>query len=205
MSTVTSVWEATRLKDLVDEGLVTIGSHTYGTPRVHVWRYPDGRASGGTVTIGSFCAISSDVEILTGGEHRPDWISTFPFRYRFRMRDAGLDGHPATKGHVVIGNDVWIGMGAKILSGVTVGNGAVIGAYAIVAGDVRPYSIVVGNPATEIRRRFSDEQIDSLEKAEWWNWSIGTIVKQVPLLSSDRVEEFILSSVSINLNIEGPN
>lgn len=145
----------------------------------------------GKVVVGSFVAIAQDIEIFVGGNHRTDWVSTFPFRMKLGLSGAMVDGVPATKGDVTIGNDVWIGRGTTILSGVSVGHGAVIGARAVVAKDVRPYAIVVGNPAREVRRRFNDDQVQSLLDIAWWDWPIADIEAAVPFLSSTDIEPFI--------------
>jgi acetyltransferase-like isoleucine patch superfamily enzyme len=165
-----------------------IGRHSYGHPLVR-W-YP-GDDESLRVRIGSYVAIADDVVMMIGGEHRPDWISTFPFRIRFEMPGAYEDGHPASKGDITIGNDVWIGRGARLLSGVSVGDGAVIGAYAVVGKDVRPYAVVAGNPAREIRRRFEDRQIEALQRIRWWDWDDRAVRDAVPDLTSDRIDDFI--------------
>jgi carbonic anhydrase/acetyltransferase-like protein (isoleucine patch superfamily) len=95
------------------------------------------------------------------------------------------------KGNIDIGNDVWIGREAFILSGVVVGDGAIIGARAVVAKDVAPYSIVVGNPARYIRSRFDEEIIEELLKIAWWNWPIGKIVEAMPIIMSGDIKGFI--------------
>nr|WP_246566018.1 CatB-related O-acetyltransferase [Tissierella simiarum] len=95
----------------------------------------------------------------------------------------------------IIGNDVWIGSNAVILRGVKVGNGAVIGAGAIVTKDVEPYSIVVGNPARVIKKRFSEQIIESLEKIQWWNWSKEIIRKNLDLVYSSTVDEHVINKL----------
>lgn len=178
--------------DLAKRGVVSFGSYTYGTPRVYASRNPVvGLEPGASLRIGSFCSIADGVEILTGGEHRTDWVSTFPLNIFFGTAAAWRDGHPSSKGDVIIGNDVWIGLGAKILSGVTIGDGAVVGAFTVVSRDVRPYAIVVGNPAREVRRRFPDEQVEKLLRIQWWNWSAEVIAERIPFLSSDRIDDFL--------------
>jgi acetyltransferase-like isoleucine patch superfamily enzyme len=164
----------------------SVGRHSYGAPRLIKYESDTAR-----VRIGAFCSIAPEVSFLLGGNHRPQCVSTFPFRIRLGLPDAAEDGSQASKGDIVVGNDVWIGHGAFILSGVTIGDGAVIGAQAVVAGDVRPYAIVVGNPAREIRRRFTDQQIAALLRIAWWDWPMETIRQEVPSLSGPAIDDFI--------------
>ncbi|MSQ35705.1 MAG: CatB-related O-acetyltransferase [Dehalococcoidia bacterium] len=175
-----------RLRALVDSGQVTFGRFSYGAPLVDVYEGETTR-----VHIGSFCSIARDVTIFVGGNHRPDWVSTFPFRWFFAMPGANQDGHPATRGEVIIGNDVWIGVGATIMSGVRLGDGAVIGAEAVVTHDVRPYAVVVGVPAREVRRRFPDDQVDALLRIAWWDWPDEQVIEAVGELSDTNVAAFI--------------
>lgn len=118
--------------------------------------------------------IREEVVFLLGGEHRADWITTYPFNALFG-EGAHITGHPSSKGDIVVGNDVWIGYQSCILSGVTIGNGAIIGAKSVVTKDVPPYAIVAGNPAKFIRYRFPQETIDKLEHLAWWDWDISVI------------------------------
>jgi acetyltransferase-like isoleucine patch superfamily enzyme len=166
-----------------------IGRHSYGEPAVRF------ASSGARLQIGQFCSLAEGVEILLGGEHRTDWITTYPFQAMF-AGGAGFRGHPATKGDVVIGNDVWIGSGALILSGVRIGDGAVIGARAVVARDVPPYTVVSGNPARAVRSRFSARQIESLMHIRWWDWPLERIVQELPLLLSGEVDRFIQTQLA---------
>jgi chloramphenicol O-acetyltransferase type B len=166
----------------------SMGRLSYSKPRVVAYQWDSGR-----LTIGSFCSMAPDATFMLGGNHRPQCVSTFPFRIRLELPNAEEDGSAASKGDIVVGNDVWIGSGALILSGVTVGDGAVIGANAVVASDVRPYAIVVGNPAREVRRRFSDAQVDALLEIAWWDWPMEAILEHVPQLCSPRVDQFIAS------------
>ena len=146
-------------------GRLTWGRHSYGSPTVTV--YP---CVASNAHVGAFCSVAGGVELLLGGNHRPDWVSTYPFRVLWELPDAWIDGHPRPESDIVIGNDVWIGADALILPGTTVGDGAVIGARAVVSGVVAPYAVVAGNPATERRRRFSAEQITALLDLRWWDW-----------------------------------
>jgi chloramphenicol O-acetyltransferase type B len=175
--------QAERVKILhrqIEAGLiVSWGRFSYGAPKVI---YHEGDA--GRLTVGSYCAFAMDVEIFLGGEHRTDWVSAYPFRAVFGLTGAFADGHPASRGDVVIGNDAWIGRGAKIRSGVTIGDGAVIGSYALVTRDVAPYSIVAGNPARELRRRFRPEDIERLLETRWWEWPHEEVLATVHLLNN---------------------
>lgn len=164
-----------------------VGEYTYGTPWVL------SLVKGRSLKIGKFCSIAERVTIILGADHRTDWVSTYPFPALLHEwpEAKGIIGHPASKGDVVIGNDVWIGQGATILSGVTIGDGAVIGAQAVVTRDVEPYSIVSGNPACFIRKRFSEETIQRLLQVKWWDWPIERIRQNVPLLCSDSVAVII--------------
>lgn len=161
-----------------------IGRDSYGDLTVH--RY----GSTNKLTIGSFCSFADDVTIFLGGEHRPDWITTYPFNV-LDKRFTSIEGHPHSKGDVIIGSDVWIGRGAVILSGVSIGDGAVVGAYALVSKDVPNYGIVGGNPARVLRMRFPDEIADQLTTIRWWHWSDDRIARAVPYLQSDRIDAFL--------------
>ncbi len=174
-----------------------IGDYTYGCPTVITW------GEDAKLKIGRFCSISSGVVILLGGEHRIDWLTTYPFNANFKNAKA-IQGHPRTKGNVIIGNDVWIGTQTLILSGVNIGDGAVIGARSVVTKDVSPYSIVVGNPAKHIRFRFDETMIKELQSIAWWNWPIEKIEDAWPLLLSSDMEKFI-SKYNINMNMNQLN
>lgn len=140
---------------------------------------------GARLTIGSFTSIAAGVEIFLGGEHRTDWVTTYPFSALWPEAQA-FQGHPRSKGDVTVGSDVWIGAEAVILSGITIGHGAVIGARAVVASDVPPYGVVVGNPAKLAKLRFEPAVIRRLLAVAWWEWGEKEIARALPeLLSSD--------------------
>ncbi len=162
----------------------TLGRYCYGDPILHFYEGPISR-----VSIGSFVSFGADVNIHVGGEHFTEWISTYPFCVMFD--DVPKIECVKTKGDVVIGSDVWIGTGVRILSGVTIGHGAVIGAGSVVAKDVTPYTIVAGNPIREIRKRFTEEQIQRLLNIRWWECSDELIDKWVPLLMSRDIDASI--------------
>jgi acetyltransferase-like isoleucine patch superfamily enzyme len=164
----------------------SIGDHTYGRPKV---RFAD---SGRNLTIGAYCSIADGVEIMLGGNHRTEWVATFPFgSFPDAWPGEGIAYVPGTRGDVTIGNDVWIGSGALILSGVTIGHGAAIGARAVVTRDVPAYGVVAGNPAKLLRRRFDDATVAQLIEAAWWDLPERELRNLVPLLQSDRVRELI--------------
>lgn len=162
---------------------VEIGVHTYGCPNVIDY------GEGSRLTIGRYCSIASGVTIMLGGNHRSDWITTYPFPALLDHWPgaAGIAGHPLTKGNVVIGNDVWLASDALILSGVTIGDGAVVGARAVVTKDVSPYAIVAGNPAKFVRDRFAKEQVQELLAIRWWDWPEEVVAKALPLLCGGEV------------------
>ena len=168
------------------DGTLTIGEHTYGIPIIIKHSGDQNR-----VIIGKFCSIADEVTIFAGGNHRIDWVSTYPLRAMFDLPGKYHDGHPASNGDVNIGSDVWIGYGATILSGVKIGHGAVIGARSLVSKDVPPYTIAAGNPAILIRERFNQTQIAKLLEIAWWDWSLEKILSFIDLLNMDNIDVFI--------------
>jgi acetyltransferase-like isoleucine patch superfamily enzyme len=170
----------------LDSTCLVMGQHTYGRPQV--LRY---RGDLNKVVIGNYCSIADEVTIFVGGNHRTDWVSTFPIRTCFNLPGKNQDGHPLSKGDVIVGSDVWLGFGATILSGVRIGDGAVVGARSVVSADVPPYGIVVGNPARLVRMRFTEAQIEELLHVAWWNWPAEKVVECVGLLNGASVDDFI--------------
>lgn len=166
---------------------MSVGKYSYGKPTI-VWSNPDAQ-----LIIGNFCSIAEGVSVFLGGNHRTDWITTYPFGHINTnvFNKFNGDGHPATKGNVIIGNDVWIGADARIMSGVTIGDGAIIANNSHVVKNVEPYSIVGGNPARLIRYRFTPEQIAKLLEIKWWNWDDQKINEMTPLLCSGNIDLFI--------------
>lgn len=140
------------------------------------------------VTIGKYCSIAQGVIVDGGFNHNMNFVSTFPFNSIQGCEH--LTGHPVCKGDIVIGNDVWIGEDAIIMSGVTIGDGAVIAARSIVTKDVEPYSMVAGSSAKFKKYRFTKEQIGALLEIKWWDWPHEKIVENAPLLMGD-IETFI--------------
>lgn len=143
------------------------------------------------VSVGAYCSLGQGATFMVGGAHRVDWVSTYPFRARFQLPGAFRDGHPTSRGDIVVGSDVWIARDALVLSGITIGSGAVIATRSVVTKDVRPYAIVAGNPAREVGRRFSDEQVASLLRIAWWNWPDHLVLQHVDLLCAGEIDSFI--------------
>ena len=145
---------------------------------------------GDKLTIGKFCQIASGVEfVMNGANHQMNAVTTFPF---YTLEGWNMNPPESVdlpfKGDMVIGNDVWIGQNAVILPGVQIGDGAIIGANSVVGSNVAPYTIVVGNPAKVLRKRFDDELIDLLLLFKWWDKSIDEIDSLIPILTcSDMV------------------
>jgi len=162
----------------------TIGKWTYGDPKIRSW------GEGATLRMGAFCSIAEGVKIFLGGEHRTDWVTTFPFSVLWESGH-GIKGHPKTKGDVIIGNDVWLGADCVIMSGVTIGDGAVVGARTVVTRDIPPYSVVAGNPAAIVKKRFDDATIERLLRIRWWDWEDAAIEKALPMLLSEDIHRFL--------------
>ena len=163
----------------IQDPRVMVGEYTYFDRHItlRVWK-PEDR-----IEIGKFCSLAQDVVIFGGGEHITTRATTFPFKWL--SADANPDeryADAATKGVTVIGHDVWIGYRAIVLSGVKIGNGAVIGAGSVVTKDIPDYAIAAGNPARVIRDRFQPETIQRLLKLRWWDWDVSAIFANLDLL-----------------------
>jgi len=167
-----------------------VGRWTYGDPRIEQWNH-----EGVTLKIGSFSSIARGVTIWLGGNHHGEWVSTSNlndyFAYNANRRTNRKFCQVGTKGSVIIGNDVWIGCEATLLSGITIGDGAIIGARAVVAKSIPSYSVAVGNPARVVKKRFTDEQIKALLEIQWWNWDDAKIKEYIPLILNEDVDGFI--------------
>ena len=163
---------------------VSIGDYTYGNFEIREW---DNKTK---LKIGKYCSIADGVIFLLGGEHRSDFITTYPFNALLKNFNY-IEGHPHTKGNITIGNDVWIGSEAKILSGVNIEDGAIIGANSIVTKDVPPYAIAAGNPAKIVRYRFDEITINKLLKIKWWDFDEKEIIEIIPLLQSENIQKLI--------------
>ena len=139
--------------------------------------------------IGNYCSIGSGAVFMMAGNqgHRKDWVSTFPFYFQANIFKSAKNGFEKT-GDTIIGNDVWIGSEAMILSGITIGDGAIIAARAVVTKDVPPYAVIGGNPATLINYRFNKEEIKQLLNIKWWNWEEEKVKECMPLICSPNIQ-----------------
>ena len=166
---------------------MSYGKHTYGRPTIS-WENENAK-----LIVGNFCSIAGGVKVYLGGNHRTDWITTYPFghihQHIFNKFDGS--GHPSTKGNVIIGNDVWIGDNVTIMSGVNIGDGVVIANNSHVVKDIEPYSLVGGNPAKLIKYRFTQQQIEKLLEIKWWYWDDEKINNITPLICSNDIDKFI--------------
>lgn len=183
---------APNTKAMITHKNVSIGDYTYGVPRLM------GLDGKNKLSIGRFCSIAGEVHIMMGGRHHDEFVSTYPFYHGFSTvkrwaqgsieQDSWKDKESA---NVTIGHDVWLGWGCLIMPGVSIGNGAVIGARTVVSKNVPPYAVVVGSPMRVTRYRFTQEQIRALEEIQWWNWSEEKIQQELPYLMSKNVDVFI--------------
>jgi acetyltransferase-like isoleucine patch superfamily enzyme len=161
-----------------------IGLGTYGMPDVHDWH------EGSTLVIGSYCSIADNVHIFLGGQHRIDWISSYPFPVML-PEAAHIKDFSSTRGDVIIGNDVWLCSHCTILSGVKIGHGAVIASGAIVSRDVPAYAVMAGNPAQHVRWRFDEATREALLASAWWEWPEAEIRQIVGKLCNSDIADFL--------------
>ena len=183
------------LKDVITGPNIEIGDYTIYNDFVHdpcdfeknnvLYHYP---INGDKLIIGKFCSIACGAKFLfTSGNHALQSLSTYTFPIFFE--EWGLDPKDIcrawdNKGDIVIGSDVWIGYEAVILSGVTIGDGAIIGTRAVVTKDVPPYTIVGGIPARPIRKRFDEKTIEKLEALRWWDWDEEKLRRSLPAIQA---------------------
>lgn len=178
------------LKNIIKDPNIIVGDYTYYDDFENAINFENNVLYhfdfiGDKLIIGKFCAIASGAKfIMNGGNHRLDDFASYPFSIFGHGWEKAMPNSWPYKGDTIIGNDVWIGYEAVILPGVKIGDGAVIGAKAVVAKDVAPYTIVGGNPAQQIRKRFDDDVIETLLAIKWWDWDIKKITENLPILCS---------------------
>ena len=187
--------ETVYLKNVVTDPSIIIGDFTMYNDFVNdpqefeknnvLYHYP---INNDKLKIGKFCSIACGAKFLfNSANHTVKSLTTYPFPIFFE--EWGLDVRDITtawdnKGDIVIGNDVWIGYEAVIMSGVTIGDGAIIGTRAVVTKDVPPYTIVGGVPAKQIRKRFSEETISELLELKWWDWTFEKISQNIEFIKN---------------------
>lgn len=192
--------ETIYLKHVITNPYITVGDFTMYNDFVNdptlfeknnvLYHYPINHDK---LQIGKFCSIACGAKFLfNSANHTLSSLSTYPFPLFFE--EWNLDKKNVThswdnKGDIIIGNDVWIGYEAVILAGVSIGDGAIIGARAVVTKDVPPYTIVGGVPAKPIKKRFSDETISSLLSIQWWNWSKEKISENIKAIQAGKIDE----------------
>lgn len=186
------------LKNIVKNPNIIVGDYTYYDDFEDVANFEKNVKylfdfTGDKLIIGKFCMIASDVTfIMNGANHLSDAISSYPFAIFGHGWEHAMDGKEyPLKGNTIVGNDVWIGYKATIMPGVTIGDGAIIATNTTVTKDVEPYSIVGGNPAKLIRKRFPDDQIEQLLALKWWDWDIEKITANVANLTGNNLKSLI--------------
>ncbi len=186
------------LKNVVKNPNIIVGDYTYYDDFENVENFEKNVKYlfdfvGDKLIIGKFCMIASDVKfIMNGANHMTDSLSTYPFAIFGKGWENAMEGKAyPKKGNITIGNDVWIGYNATIMAGVTIGDGAIIATNSTIIKDVEPYSVVGGNPAKEIKKRFSKEVITKLLKLQWWNWDIQKITKNIQNLTDNEIENIV--------------
>jgi len=191
----TVITQVVHLNQVIGHPRIEVGAHSYyhdfepredyaGTIAPYLFPFSSER-----LVIGRFAQIAHGVRFITASaNHRMDGFSTYPF-WNFMMTPEtsaeDVKEVLATlndKGDTVIGNDVWLGMEAMVMPGVTIGDGAIIAARAVVVKDVAPYTIVGGNPARLLKRRFDQDVIDALLEIRWWDWPIEKIEANLEVL-----------------------
>lgn len=192
VSPIPGIDTVTYVKPTVKRSTISVGDFTYFGDtdfESHVTHHYD--FYGDRLVIGKFCQIAKGVEfIMNGANHSTRSVSTFPFHI---FSAFGAPVPPlekmTMKGDTIVGNDVWMGQNATILPGVRIGDGAIIGANSVIGSDVGPYTVVVGNPARLVRKRFDDDLIGIMLELKWWDKPIEEINGLIPLLQSDDLDE----------------
>jgi virginiamycin A acetyltransferase len=181
------------LKDDINNNLAVVGRWSYSTGplKIYRWNYKS------KIYIGNFCSIGPEVKIIIGGEHRTDWVSTAQINAdTFNFNDTFLNAQKIknfkdSRGDLRIENDVWVGAFSIIFSGVKLGNGSVVAAGSVVTKDVDPYTVVAGNPAKFVKKRFTTKQINFLNSSKWWELDDKLIDTLSKYLLNENVDLFI--------------
>lgn len=182
------------LKNIIKNPNIIVGDFTYYDDFEDVYNFEKNVKYhfdfiGDKLIIGKFCMIASDVKfIMNGANHLTRSVSSYPFEIFGNGWENAMEGRAYPhKGDIVIGNDVWIGYNATLMAGVNIGDGAIIAANSTVVKDVPPYTIVGGNPAVEIRKRFSEGEINQLLELKWWDWDLEKITANLHWLTGENI------------------
>lgn len=188
------------LKNVITDPAITVGDYTMYNDFVNdpvgfeknnvLYHYPINRDR---LIIGKFCSIACGAKFLfNSANHTLSSLSTYPFPLFFE--EWGLEKRNVAeswdnKGNIVLGNDVWIGYEAVIMAGVTIGDGAIIGARAVVTKDVPPYTVAGGIPAKPIKKRYPEETIAALSELKWWDWPENRIAQNLHAIQAGQLNE----------------
>lgn len=193
---INGVTRTVYLKNIIHNPQIIVGDYTYYDDPNDVYNFEKNVLylfefmKDDKLIIGKFCQIATGVRfIMNGANHIMTGVSTYPFKVFGSAWAEKSPMHVISKGNTVIGNDVWIGNNATIMQGVKIGDGAIIGTNSLVTKSVEPYTIVGGNPAREIRKRFDAETIEFLVQLQWWNWHIDKITEHLDLIIKGNTEE----------------
>ena len=186
------------LKNVITAPNISVGEYTYYDDPVDptaferrnvLFNWPE---FGDSLRIGKFCALASGVQFIMGSaNHRISSVTTYPFSVFGGAWEENTPPHLSQlpfKGDTVVGNDVWLGRECVVMPGVRIGDGAIVAAYSVVTRDVEPYTVVGGNPARVIRRRFDSELTDMLLRLKWWDFAPEALTACLPMLCSGDLE-----------------
>ncbi len=182
------------LKNIINSPQIIVGDYTYYDDPDDIYNFEKNvlylfEFMGDKLIIGKFCQIATGVRfIMNGSNHAMKGVSTYPFKvFGDAWSDVSMD--VINKGDTVIGNDVWIGNSVTVMQGVKIGDGVIIGTNSLVTKDVAPYSIIGGNPAQVIRKRFDDDTIEFLTNLCWWNWHVDKITRHLKAITEGSIED----------------
>jgi acetyltransferase-like isoleucine patch superfamily enzyme len=171
-------------RDQFDNEIANVGAYTYSESLcIRIW------GTNGLLTIGKYCSLSDDISFFLGGNHPIQNVTTSPLP--LICADGESPFNTNSNKDITVGNDVWIGSGAKLLNNITVGHGAVIGAMSVVTRDVPPYAVVAGNPARLRKFRFPIPVIAKLLDIAWWDWEPEKVKANAHLLCNESIDEFL--------------
>lgn len=197
----TAIMQVVHLNQVIDHPRIEIGAFSYHHNFEELEDYAGFLApylfplSPEKLVIGKFVQIAHGVRFITSSaNHDVSGFSTYPFNNFMMTPDTSIDDMaamfdiPGRKGDTIVGNDVWIGMDATIMPCVSIGDGSIISARSVVVKDVAPYTIVGGNPAKPLKKRFEDDVIQALLEIKWWNWPVDMIEKHLHLITGPNIE-----------------